>query len=84
MFRICLTGRPYDKNIDFEKLAKMTENYVGSDIELIVTEAARTAVVRDVSMIDEELLMEAIQKFTPSISPKEIEYYEQFRNLERA
>lgn len=84
MFRICLTGRPYDKNIDFEKLAKMTENYVGSDIELIVTEAARTAVVRDVSMIDEELLMEAIQKFTPSISPKEIEYYEQFRDLERA
>lgn len=83
MFRICLTGRPYDKNIDFEKLAKMTENYVGSDIELIVTEAARTAVARDVSMIDEGLLIEAVQKFTPSISPKEIEYYEQFRDLER-
>ena len=83
MFRICLTGRPYDKDIDFEKLAKMTENYVGSDIELIVTEAARTALARDASMIDEGILIEAIQKFNPSISPKEIEYYEQFRDLER-
>lgn len=44
LFKICLSGRPYDKDIDFEKLAKMTENYVGSDLELIVTEAARAAV----------------------------------------
>ncbi len=83
MFKICLTGRPYDKKIDFEKLAKMTENYVGSDVELIVTEAARTALARDASMIDEGILIEAIQKFNPSISAKEIEYYEQFRDLER-
>ncbi|MBP6944496.1 ATP-binding protein [Patescibacteria group bacterium] len=83
MFRICLTGRPYDKEIDFEKLARMTDNYVGSDVELIVTEAARKAVAQDVSMIDEGILVEAIQKFNPSISAKEIEYYEQFRDLER-
>jgi transitional endoplasmic reticulum ATPase len=84
MFRICLTGRPYDKEIDFEKLSKMTENYVGSDIELIVTESARTAVARDASLIDEGILIESIQKFTPSITPKEIEYYEQFRDLARS
>ena len=83
MFKICLSGRPYDKNIDFEKLAKLTDNYVGSDIELIVTEAARKAVLQDKSMIDEKMLIDAIKKFNPSILPKEIEYYEQFAVMER-
>lgn len=84
MMRICLTGRPYDKNINFEKLANMTENYVGSDIELIVTEAARIAVAKDKSLIDEEMVVEAINKFSPSISSGEISYYDQFSNLERS
>jgi len=84
MFRICLSGRPYDKDIDFEKLAKMSENYVGSDLELVVTEAARAAVSQDKSMIDEKMLIDAIKKFTPSVTEEQIGYYEQFRNLERA
>lgn len=83
MFRICLSGRPYAKDIDFEKLAKMTDNYVGSDLELIVTESARIAVVEDREMINEEMLVRAIQKFTPSISMEDIKYYDQFANLER-
>lgn len=84
MFRICLSGRPYDKNIDFEKLAKMTENYVGSDIELIVTEAARAAVSQDKNMVEEKMLVDAVKKFTPSVTPEEIEYYSQFGDLERS
>ncbi len=84
MFRICLSGRPYDKNIDFEKLAKMTDNYVGSDIELIVTEAARAAVSQDKNMVDEKMLADAITKFTPSVTPEEIKYYSQFGDLERS
>lgn len=84
MFRICLSGRPYDKDIDFEKLAKMTDNYVGSDIELIVTEAARAAVSQDKSMVDEKMLADAIEKFTPSVTPEEIQYYSQFGELERS
>lgn len=83
MFIICLSGRPYDKNIDFEKLAKMSENYVGSDIELIVTEAARAAVSQDKSMVDEKMLVEAVKKFNPSISIEDIEYFDQFINMER-
>jgi transitional endoplasmic reticulum ATPase len=83
LFKICLAGRPYAKDIDFEKLAQMTENYVSSDIELIVTESARLAVMQDKNMIDEEMLAESVRKFTPSISPDEIKYYEQFRSLER-
>jgi transitional endoplasmic reticulum ATPase len=84
LFKICLSGRPYDKNINFEKLAEMTDNYVGSDIELIVTEAARSAVSQDESMIDEKMLINSINKFTPSVTPEEIEYYSQFGDLERS
>jgi transitional endoplasmic reticulum ATPase len=83
MLKICLSGRPYDKNIDFEKLASMSENYVGSDIELIVTEAARSAVSQDKNMVDEKMLTDAINKFNPSVSADEIEYYEQFAGMER-
>jgi transitional endoplasmic reticulum ATPase len=83
MFRICLSGRPYDKGINFEKLAEMTDNYVSSDIELIVTEAARMAVARDENSIDEKMMIEAVQKFTPSMSLEEIAFYDQFANLER-
>lgn len=84
MFKICLSGRPYDKNIDFEKLSQMSENYVGSDIELIVTEASRSAVTQDKNMVDEEMLVNAIKKFNPSITSEEIKYYEQFSDLERS
>lgn len=83
MMIICLSGRPYDKGIDFEKLSSMTENYVGSDIELIVTEAARMAVLQDKDMIDEKMLIDAINKFSSSVSSDEIEYYEQFVGIER-
>lgn len=84
LFKICLSGRPYDKKIDFEKLAKMTDFYVGSDIELIVTEAARDAVAQDKSIVDEQMIVDAINKFKPSISAGEILYYTQFADMERS
>lgn len=84
MFKICLSGRPYEKDIDFEKLAEITENYVGSDIELIVTEAARAAVSQNKNSISEKMLVNAVEKFNPSISPEEIKYFEQFSAMERS
>lgn len=84
MMRLSLSGRPYDKNINFEKLANMTENYVGSDIELIITEAARLAVANDRPLIDEAIIIQAINKFQPSISVVEIAYFKQFANMERS
>ncbi|MFH1447129.1 MAG: hypothetical protein ABIG43_06965, partial [Chloroflexota bacterium] len=63
--------------------AEMSDNYVGSDIELIVTEAARAAVSQDKSMVDEKMLVDSIGKFNPSITPEEIQYYEQFGDMER-
>jgi len=84
LFKICLSGRPYDKKINFEKLAKMTDFYVGSDIELIVTEAARDAVAQDKSVVDEQMIVDAIKKFKPSIASGEILYYTQFADMERS
>lgn len=83
MFRIFLSGRPYDKKIDFDDLSKKTEFYVGSDIELIVTQAARSAVAEDKSLIDEKMLLDAVSKFQPSISKEDLAYYDRFTNLER-
>lgn len=84
MFRICLVGRPYDQNIDFEKLAQMTDYYVGSDIELIVTEAAREAIAQDKSMIDERMIVGVINTLKPSISPGEMLQYTQFSDVDRS
>lgn len=83
MFKLCLSGRPHDHSINFGKLAKLTENYVSSDINLIVTQAARQAVAQERDIIDENLLLDSINKIKTSITPEEIKSFEQFGNLER-
>lgn len=83
MFRLCLNGRPVDPSIDFRKLATLTENYVGSDIELIVTEAAREAVATDRPQIDEATVRQAICRVTPSLTQSEIDMYSAFAGMER-
>ena len=83
MFCLCLNGRPYSTAIDFKKLSAMTENYVGSDLELIVTEAARDAVTHDRPEIDETTLIRAIEKVTPSLMQNEIYMYSAFADMER-
>ena len=84
MLKLCLSGRPYDKDIDFKKLAQLTDGYVCSDIELIVTEAARMAVLDDKDFINEEMFIVAINKFTVSVTQEQIKYYEDFRNIDRS
>ena len=73
----------FDPRIDLRKLATMTENYVGSDLELIVTEAAREAVTLDHPAIDEATVIRAIEKVTPSLSRQELEMYSTFADMER-
>ena len=83
MFRLSLRDRPHSQAINYQTLAKKTENYVGSDLDLIVTEAARYAVIHDKPEIDEAMLIEAIGKVTPSLTLSEIEMYSSFSNMER-
>ncbi len=83
MLKLYLSGRPYDRSINFNTLAEMTEYHVSSDIELIVTEAARMAVLEDENAIDEKMLIKSINKFSVSVTAEHIKYYETFSNLER-
>lgn len=83
MLKLSLSGRPYDRNIDFDYLAKISDNYVCSDIELIVTEAARIAVARNSELINQEMISEAMSKFSVSVSEEEINYYKSFHHLTR-
>jgi ATP-dependent 26S proteasome regulatory subunit len=79
MFHLCLNGRPCSPTIDFKKLAAMTENYVGSDLELVVTEAARDAVTHERPEIDEATLIHTLKKVTPSLTPYENRDVQRFR-----
>lgn len=83
LFRIHLSSRPYDPSIDIDVLAAMTANYVSSDIELIVVEAAREAFDQDLEQIDYDLLLKEIKKTPPSVSTEELDRYEKFTLLER-
>jgi transitional endoplasmic reticulum ATPase len=83
MFRLSLKERPHSRAINFQTLANKTENYVGSDLDLIVTEAARYAVTNNKPEIDEAILLQAIERVTPSLTLSEIEMYSSFANMER-
>lgn len=66
LFKIGLTGRPHEDGIDYEKLAKLTEDYSSSDIvEGIVENVARKAVNQDKSAIDQQMIEEEIKNFKP-------------------
>lgn len=83
LFKLYLSGRPIEGEIDYDKLAQMTErNFVSSDIELITDNAARLGVKED-RPITQEVVEKVIKEFNPSISAEGIDYYLQFSNMER-
>lgn len=75
LFKLCLIGRPTSEKIDYDGLAKKTENFVSSDIELIVESAARLAVKDSCSEITEALIEKVINSMSPSITESEVDYY---------
>ena len=63
LFRLAVMDRPYDKDIDFDKLAFLTEDCSCADIvEGVVETASRTAVNFDMPYIDQALLEQEIKK----------------------
>lgn len=82
LFKMSLSGRPHEDNIDFDKLAKLTEFYVSSDVELIIDKSARLAVNED-KPIGEELIISVLSNTKPSISLEELKYFQQFEDKER-
>jgi transitional endoplasmic reticulum ATPase len=78
MFEMYLKDRPLDFGIDYDKLASLTENYVSSDIEFLVNEAARTA-LKEKKRITMVLLENTIQTTKPSVPLHELEKFEEIR-----
>lgn len=66
LFKLGLSGRPYSKDMNFNKLAKLTENYSSADIvEGIIENAARGAANLDEAVIDQQMLEREIKKVKP-------------------
>lgn len=74
MFELYLKSRPYDFGIDYDKLAQLTEDYVSSDIELIINDASRFA-LRQKSRITMAILENVISKTKPSLTASELKKY---------
>lgn len=72
--------------LNYEKLAKLTEGFVSSDINLICMDVARYAYRNGKCNITQEIVEDIIDKSTTSINDKEMEEYnvekkEENRNL---
>ena len=61
-------------NINLEQLGKLTENYVCSDIKLIVNDASRIA-RKNKCKISQEIIEKIIRQTSSSITSKEISKY---------
>lgn len=79
IFRIHMADRPATGDIDFDKLASLTENYVASDIAYIVNDAATRAFEDDVD-ISQNLLEEVIKENTPSVSAADLRFYDNIKS----
>ncbi len=80
LFTMYLSNRYIDFGIDYELLAKLTENYVSADIQFIVDEASRTALQLDCK-ISMQILENTISRIRPSISEDELNKYERIRKI---
>jgi transitional endoplasmic reticulum ATPase len=79
MFKLHLQDRPLSDSINYEELSVRTENYVSSDINFLVNEAARNSLKQRVK-INQDIILKAITNFPPSISINQIKKYEKFKN----
>ena len=84
IFKVHMKKLPRDEDIDYGRLAAITERFSGADIKNICTEASRLAareavaskVVVNVSM---KHLTTTIKKLKPSVSLDQIDTYDKFR-----
>lgn len=77
MFELYLKDRPC-ADINSDELAKMTDNYVASDIAYIVNDAAMIAAFAD-EPITQDKLIDTIKATRPSVTPDSLRYYNDMR-----
>lgn len=78
MFEMLLKKRPYDFGLDYGKLARLTENYVFSDLALIINDASRNAMIAK-SKITMKILESVIARTKSTLSPSDIEKYNRIK-----
>lgn len=80
MFEMYLKPYPevLDFGLDYEKMAQLTDNFVSSDINVIVQDAKRMAYEVD-SKITMDIVESVIQDSQPSISKQMLDKYEKIR-----
>lgn len=78
VLRICTEKRPNTGSIDYKLLASRTEGFVTSDICGIVNDAAMNAAYSR-GPISQELLMQAIDNWRPTVSRSLLEKHEEIR-----
>ena len=69
MFRHHLKGRPLAENIDYDRLAALTDGYASSDIAFIANDAALVAALAD-EPISQHHLEDSIRCNPSSLGPK--------------
>jgi len=79
IFRIHSKEMPLADDVDFERLAKITENYVGSDIALICREAGMLALRDDpaIKSISMKYFTAALEKIHATVDDRLLAFYEQ-------
>lgn len=80
LFKVNLKKRAADENIDYDKLASMTENYSCADIKEIVDNAGRFAFGNDCECITQEMLETATTNLTSHLSLEVIRKHEAIRD----
>lgn len=84
IFKVHLGKLPHDPDIDFGKLAALTERFSGADIKNICTEASRIAareamLANAVVKVSEKHVVSTIKKIKPSVTLDAVETYNKFR-----
>jgi len=75
MFSMLLNNRPVDFGIDYEQLAKLTENYMSVDIQHLVNEASRKA-LKQRTKITQNILEQTISNVSPSVPISVLQSYD--------
>ncbi len=74
---------PLGPDVDLRKLARMTENFSGADLEALVREAAMNALRRDINAkyVEWSDFQKALDKIHASLSPDLIKYYTEVQEM---
>jgi transitional endoplasmic reticulum ATPase len=77
ILKIHTRNMPLAKDVDLEKLAEITHDFVGADIEALCREAAILALRKNINIknISMEYFEEALKKVRPSITDSDLKKY---------